>query len=151
NYPASDDTLGEFEMVEAEQLHAFVEVEQALGNIVQAEEFFVTAVEIADGDASSAELPVKSVAKPRANVQQREESGRIEAAAVAETGANDVIVAGSNRLQDVQQADGRFEQLEGAPNQPRAVAEVGVLERIEGAAEFESRSFQKQLRTLVHD
>jgi hypothetical protein len=69
NYPASDDALGEFEMVEAEQLHAFVEVEQTLGNIVQAEEFFVAAIEIADGDTGAAELPVKRVAEPRAYVE----------------------------------------------------------------------------------
>ncbi len=149
NHPSSDDAFGEFEMVEAEELHAFVEVEQALGNIVQAEEFFVPAVEIADGDAGAAELLVKSVAEARADVEQREESGRIEAAAVAEAGADDVIVAGSNRLQDVQQADGRFEQLEGAADQARAVAVVGMLERFESAAEFESRSFQKELRAAA--
>jgi len=32
--PASDDAFGELEMVEAEQLHAFIEVEQTLGDIV---------------------------------------------------------------------------------------------------------------------
>ena len=108
---ASDDSFGELEMVEAEKLHAFVEVEQALGDIVQAEEFFVTAVEFADGKPGAAKLFVKSVAEARADVEQRKESGRVEAAAVPQAGANQVIVVGSNGLQNVQQADGRFEQL----------------------------------------
>ena len=109
--PASDDAFGKLEMVEAEQLHAFVEIEQALGDIVQAEELFVTAVKFANGKAGAAELLVKSVAEARANVEQRKESGRVEAAAVPKAGANQVVVVGGDGLQNVQQADGRFEQL----------------------------------------
>src|SRR5580658_9268831 len=52
--PASDDALCELEMVETEYLHAFVEVEQALGHVVQGEEFLVTAVKVADGNAGAA-------------------------------------------------------------------------------------------------
>jgi hypothetical protein len=107
--PASDDSFGEFEMVETEQLHAFVEVEQALGNIVQAKKFLVTAVEVADGEAGAAELLVKSVAEARTDVEQRKESRRIKAAAVSEAGTNDVVVVRSYGLQDVQQADGWIE------------------------------------------
>src|SRR6266853_1949296 len=147
----SDDSFGELEMVEAEQLHAFVEVEHALGNIVQAKEFFVTAVEFAGGEAGTAELLVKRVAEARADVEQREESRRVEAAAVSEAGANQVVVVGSNSLQNVQQADGRIEQRNGATDQAPGVAIVGALERFEAAAEFESRSLHEQLRALVHN
>src|SRR6202140_2581027 len=66
----SDDSFGELEMVETEQLHAFVEIEHALGDIVQAKEFFVTPVEFAGGESGAAELLVKSVAEARANVEQ---------------------------------------------------------------------------------
>ena len=148
---ASDDSFGELEMVETEQLHAFVEVEQALGDFVQAKELLVTPVEVADGEAGAAELLVKSVAEARTDVEQRKESRRIKAAAVSEAGANEVVVVGSYGLQDVQQADGRIEQLHGAPNQAGGVAVIGVLNGIEGAAQFESRSLQQQLRTLMHD
>src|ERR1700694_292858 len=142
----SDDSFGELEMVEAEQLHAFVEVEHALGNIVQAKEFFVTSVEVAGAEAGAGELFVKSVAEARADVEQRKESRRVEAAAVSEAGANEVIVVGSNRLQNVQQADGRFQQRNGATDQAGGVAMVGTLQRFEGAAKFESRSLHQQFR-----
>src|SRR5271170_1423575 len=66
--PASDDALGELEVVEAENLHAFVEVQQALGGVVQPEEFFVTTIKLACGYAGAAELFVKSLAEARANV-----------------------------------------------------------------------------------
>src|SRR5208282_765195 len=148
---ASDDALGELEMVETEKLHAFVEIEQALGNVVQTEEFFVTAIEVADSDAGAAKLLVKSVAETRTDVEQRKKSRRIKPAAVPEAGANEVIVAGRNGLQDVKQADGRLNHLDGAADQARGVAVVGVLQRFEGTAEFESRSFQEQLRTLVYN
>src|SRR5208337_4317191 len=58
---------------------------------------------------------------------------------------------GRNGLQDVKQADGRLNHLDGAADQARGVAVVGVLQRFEGTAEFESRSFQEQLRTLVYN
>jgi hypothetical protein len=149
--PASDDAFGELEMMETEELHAFVEVEQALGDIVQAEEFLLAAIKFAGGEAGAAELLVKAVAEARADVEQRKKSGRVEAAAVPEAGANQVVVVGSNGLQDVQQADGRFEQLDGSTDQACGVAIVDAIERFEGATEFESRSLHQQFRALVHD
>src|SRR6266852_7245256 len=94
---------------------------------------------------------MKSVAEARADVEQRKESGRIEAAAVPSSGANQVVVVGSDGLQDVQQPNGRFEQRDGATHQACAVAIVAALERFEGAVEFERRSLHEQLRALVHD
>src|ERR1035441_5522601 len=127
DHVASDDAFGELEMVEAEQLHAFVEIQQAFGGIVQAEELFVTAIEFANGEAGAAELLVKGVTEARANVEQRKESGRVEAAAVSKSGANHVVIVRSNGLQDMQQPDGRLEQRDGAADEARGVAIVGML------------------------
>ena len=74
--------------MEAENLHAFVEVEQAFSKVVQAEEFFVSAVDFVDGDARLFHLVIECLAEARANVQQGKEAGRIEAAAVSQAGAN---------------------------------------------------------------
>jgi hypothetical protein len=91
------------------------------------------------------------LAEARTDVQQRKESGRIKATAVSQAGANDVVVVGSYGLQDVEQADGRFKQRNGAPDQARAVAIIGAIERLECAAQFECRSLHEQFRALVHD
>ena len=117
----------ELQVVEAEQLHAFVEVEQPLRDIVQPKELFVTAVEIVERHAGVAQLLMKGFAQTRADVQQRQKSRRIESAAVAKSGANQVIVVRSNRLENVQQPDRRLEHLDRAANQPRGVAEIAVL------------------------
>ena len=79
---AADDTLGKLEMVKAEDLHPFIEVQQAFGYVVQAKEFFVTPVKFARGNACGAELIVKSFAEPRSNMEQRKKPGRIETAAM---------------------------------------------------------------------
>ena len=44
--PSADDSLGQLEMVKAEEVNPLVEIEQALGYIVQAEEFLVPAIEV---------------------------------------------------------------------------------------------------------
>ena len=49
------------------------------------------------------------------------------AEAVSEAGANQVIIAGRNRFQNVQQADGRFEQRNGAADEPGGVSVVRPL------------------------
>src|SRR4051812_15103160 len=41
NHSSADDPLGQFQVMETEDLHTFVEVEQAFSEIVQAEELFV--------------------------------------------------------------------------------------------------------------
>src|ERR1019366_4352971 len=123
---AADDALRELQVVEAEQLHALVEIDQPLGDIVQAEEFFVAAIKVIHGDASSVELVVKRVAESRADVQQRQKSRRVEPAAVTESRADDVIVVGRDRLKNMEQPDGRLDQLVGAPDQARRVPVVAA-------------------------
>ena len=48
DHSAADDPLGQLEMVKAEQVDAFIKIEQTLGHIVQSEEFPVAAVKIVD-------------------------------------------------------------------------------------------------------
>ena len=120
-------------MVEAEQLHAFVKVEQAFGDIVQAEEFFVTAIKLAHTNPRTAKLLVKSVAKARADMQQRKESGRIQSAAMPEAAANQMVVVGGDGLQNVQQSDRRLKQRNGATDQACAIAIIAALECFLGA------------------
>ena len=54
---AADDALRELQVVEAEQLHALVEIDQPLGDIVQTEEFFVAAIKVVRGDAGGVSIP----------------------------------------------------------------------------------------------
>src|ERR1035438_4005467 len=138
---AADDALGELEVVEAEQLHALVEIDQPLGDIVQTEEFFVAAIKVVRGDAGGVELVMKRVAKSRANMEQRQKSRRVEPAAVTESRADDVIVVGRDRLKNMEQPDGRLDQLVGAPDQARRVPVVAALEifELERALEYLER------------
>src|SRR5271154_3385624 len=71
---ASNHPLSELQMMEAEKLHAFVEVEQALGNVVQSEELFVTAVQFASRDAGGIQLLIERFSQPWTDVEQRQES-----------------------------------------------------------------------------
>ncbi len=48
---AADDALGQLEMVKAEEVDSFIEIEQALGYVVQAEKFRVAAVEVVHGQS----------------------------------------------------------------------------------------------------
>src|ERR671922_469035 len=45
DHPSPNDPLREFQMVETEEVHAFVEIQQPFGNVVQAEELVVATVE----------------------------------------------------------------------------------------------------------
>ena len=117
----TDDAFRQFEMVETEQLHALVEIDEALGNVVQAKEFFVTAIEVVERDSCALELVVKTLAETWADVEKRKESRGIETAAVAESAADDVVVVGRDGLENVQKADGRLDELVGAADEARAV------------------------------
>jgi len=44
--PATDNSLRQLQVVEAEQVHALVEIQQALGDVVQSEKLLVAAVDI---------------------------------------------------------------------------------------------------------
>src|ERR1700720_4695933 len=139
----TDDAFRQFEMVETEQLHALVEIDEALGDVVQAKEFFVTAIEVIERDSCALELVVKSLDETWADVEKRKESRGIETAAMAESAADDVVVVGRDGLENVQKADARLNELVGAADEARAVSEIGALEMFERAAKFEGRSLQQ--------
>src|SRR5919197_279990 len=105
HYVASDDALRQLEVMVAEELYALIEVQHLLGNLVQAKEFLVPAVDIVDGDSVSPDLCEESVAEPRANVQQGHKSRRIEPTTMPQAGANDVVIVRRDAFQDVQQPD----------------------------------------------
>src|SRR5277367_4043784 len=100
-------------MMEAEDLHAFVKVDQSFGHIVQAKEFFMTAIKIVRGQAGAMQLLIECVPETRANVEQREKARRVESAAMSKPRADEVIVMGRDRFQNVKQADGRLNHLIG--------------------------------------
>jgi hypothetical protein len=136
----ADDAFRQFEMVETEQLHALVEIDEAFGDVVKAKEFFVTAIEVVERDSCALELVVKTLAETRADVEKRKESRGIETAAVAESAADDVVVVGRDGLENVQKADARLNELVGAADEARAVGEIGAFKMFECAAKFEGRS-----------
>src|SRR5258708_38726521 len=111
HYPAADNPLSQLQVVKAEQVDAFIKIEQALGHIMQAKEFLVTAIQIVHAYTSLAQLSVESFAQPRADVEQGEEAGRIQAAAMSEPGTNQVVVMRSDRLQLVQHGDRIFQHV----------------------------------------
>jgi hypothetical protein len=71
HYSASDYSLRQFQMMEAKQVNAFVEIQQAFSHIVQPKEFFVAPVNVVNGYIRLAQVLVESLAQPRPNVQQR--------------------------------------------------------------------------------
>ena len=99
DHAAADDALGQFEVVKAEQVNAFVKIQQTLGDVVQPEKFRMAAIEFVHGEVELAQLGVEGFAEAGTDVQQSEEAGRVEAAAVSQAGANQVVVVGRDGLQ----------------------------------------------------
>src|SRR5438094_534759 len=66
---AADDALGQLEVVKAEKLHTFVEIEQALGGIVQAGELRMAAIHFFWSETCFFELGEEGIAQARADVQ----------------------------------------------------------------------------------
>src|ERR671925_675216 len=60
---AANNALRQLEMVIAEELHALIEIEQALGGVVQAGEFGITAIHFFGGQTVLLELSEKSVSE----------------------------------------------------------------------------------------
>ena len=73
--PSADDSLGQLEMVKAEEVNPLVEIEQALGYIVQAEKFLVPAIEVIYRQVELSQLGLEGLAQTGADVQQSEEAG----------------------------------------------------------------------------
>src|SRR5215469_8561412 len=65
----SNDALRQLEMVEAESLHALVEIQHALGDIMQAKEFVVSPVNVHEAGSALLQLVLECVADARPDVQ----------------------------------------------------------------------------------
>ena len=131
-----DDSLRQLEVMEAEGLHALVEIEHLFGEIVQREELGVAAVEIVGSKAGLLQLLKQRFAEARADVQQGNEAGRVEAAAVPQAGADDVVVVGRDGFKDVEQVDGIVEQAVGAAQEARGIVEIAAFDQVAGAGEL---------------
>src|SRR3954470_14126243 len=68
NHSSADNPLGQFQVMETEDLHTFVEVKQAFSQIVQAEELFVSAINFVYGDAALFHLVIESLAQAWADM-----------------------------------------------------------------------------------
>src|SRR5271167_3437750 len=82
DHAAADDSLRQLEVMEAEYVHPFVEIQQPLRHIVQSEKFSVPTVNVIHAQVSLSQLGVKRFSQARANVKQREKAGRIQTAAM---------------------------------------------------------------------
>src|SRR5207244_13574380 len=105
HYSASNDSLRQFQMMEAKQVNAFVEIQQAFGEIVQPKQFFVAPVNVINGYIHLAQLFVERLPEPRANVQQREKPGRIQPASLSQSGADEMAVVMSYVPEHMQQRE----------------------------------------------
>src|ERR1041385_8924512 len=71
---ATNDALRQLQMMEAERLHALVEVEHPFGNVVQPKKFFMPAIDVICHKAFICELFLKSVANARRDMQKGKKS-----------------------------------------------------------------------------
>src|SRR4029077_9470563 len=78
---AANDALRQLEVVKAKQVDAFVKVEETLRHVMQGKKFRVAAVEVVHGQINLAYLGLEGPPKTRADMQQSEEAGGVEAAA----------------------------------------------------------------------
>src|SRR5580704_8838519 len=99
---------------------------------MQTEQFLVPAIDVVHTHARFAKLGVERLSEAWANVKQTQEAGRVQAAAMSEAGANDVVVVRRDRLQPVQHRDGIIQHLVGAANQAARVAEISLFNKRTG-------------------
>src|SRR6266576_5124511 len=94
HHAPANDPLGQLQMMKTKQLHALVEIEQPFGDIVQAEKFFVTPIDVIHSESGLLDLLIECLTESRTGVQQRQESWRVEPAAMPKPGANQMAVRG---------------------------------------------------------
>jgi hypothetical protein len=150
-YASADDSLGQFQVVEAKEVDAFVKIQQALGYVVQAKKFGVAAVQVIDREVKFVQLRLESFAQAGADVEQGEKAWGVEAAAVSEAGANQVVVVGRDGLELVQHRDGIFQYVIAAAQELGGVEEVSGGDEDAGSFQFEGHALQEQFGCLVND
>src|SRR6202140_3606609 len=83
-------------------------------------------------------------------MEKGEETGRIQAAAVAKARTDEMIVVRRDRLQNVQHGDWIIEHLIGATNQPGGIQKVTLFDKCARASQFPSDALQHQFLTLMY-
>src|SRR4051812_45743209 len=138
-------------MVQPEELQALVKIEHLFGDLMQLKVLAGMTVNIQDSHAGLLKEALECLPHRFGDMEQAEESGRIEAAAVAEDGANNVVVLGSDLLQDVQQRNGRLEYFVRAAHQACCLAELAFADPDAHTFQIEDHRLHHQLRTLMND
>src|SRR5215472_10617112 len=151
DHATTNDALRQLEMVKAEGLHAFVEIEHALGDIVKPEEFVVTPVDVHEAGSALLQLILERVADARRDVQQGEKSGRVQPASMPQPGADDVVVVGRDGFENVQHRNRIFQHGVGAPHEPAGICVVALRQADPGAFQLPHSPFHQQFRSLVND
>src|SRR5581483_8622915 len=128
NYAAPNDSLRQLQVVEAEDLDTLIEIEHALGDVVQAKIFPVLAIEFIHAEVGMLELLVEGDPDARRDVQQGEEARRVQAAAMSQAGADHVIVVRSNGFEHVQERDRIINHCVGAAHQAGSVRVIAFLD-----------------------
>ena len=128
DHAASDDALRQLQVGVTEKLDAFVILDELFSDIVQLEKFNVASVEFLQRESGFFHLFEENVTQPGRDVQQRQEAGRIESAAMAQAGADHVILIRRNRLQQCQHAQRMIEYLVCPAQQACSVAVIAVLD-----------------------
>src|SRR5262249_57363260 len=91
--------------MEAEELDALIEIEHAFRYVMQAKVLFMPAIDVVRGQPLGGQLLLERFADPGCDMEQGKKSGRVQAAAMSQAGADDVIVVGSDGFQHVEQRD----------------------------------------------
>src|SRR4051812_10258476 len=115
-------------MVQAEELQALVKIEHLFGYLMQLEVLAGIAINIEHSHAGLLQESFEGLPHGLGDMEQSEESGRIEAAAVTQNCANDVVVLGRDLFEDVQQRDRRLEDLVRAAHQACCLAELAFAD-----------------------
>src|SRR5438445_9482685 len=96
------------------------------------------------------QLRVEGLPQAWTDVQQRQKTRRVQTAAVSQPRADEMIVIRRNGFQHVQQVDGMIQHLGGAPHQASRVREIAAANMIANPLQFPRRTFEQQLRSLMH-
>src|SRR5437016_3937784 len=117
---------------------------------MQRQEFCAAPVHFFHGDLCLIELIKEGLTKSRSKVQQGEKPGRVESAAVTESGTDDVIFVGREGLEYVQEIDRTVEHSKCSIHQLHSARMISLVDRRARAVEFVGRTLEQELRSLMH-
>jgi hypothetical protein len=136
-------------MMKTEYVHAFVEIQHPFGHVVETEEFRVTTINVIDCQVALLQLLIKGLAETRPNMQQSEKSRRVQATAMPQSPANDVVVVGSNGFQNVEHGDGVLQFRVGTTDEPRRVQKVPLNDALQSTFQFKGGALHQEFGGLM--